>query len=164
MAKYDTTIQSQQASLRTLELQVGHLADELKTWPQRKLPSDIEQSRREGKEQVQVVALRCGKPLDEKKEKSTHKKMEKSSDEEDNLAGVRKKDSPQEGIKKPTSQSNPPFKPPPSLPQRLRQKNQEIQFKKFPEMLKQLHINIPLVKALEQMSNYLYQKEKIVRI
>lgn len=49
----------------------------------------------------------------------------------------------------------PPFKPLlPSFSQRLRQKNLEVQYKKFLEVLKQLHVNIPLVEALEQMSNY----------
>ncbi|XP_022150853.1 uncharacterized protein LOC111018898 [Momordica charantia] len=36
----------------------------------------------------------------------------------------------------------------------LQKKNQEGQFKRFLEVLKQIHINIPLVEALEQMSTY----------
>ncbi|GMI67981.1 hypothetical protein HRI_000467400 [Hibiscus trionum] len=41
-----------------------------------------------------------------------------------------------------------------SFPQRLKRKKQEYQFKKFLDILKQVHINIPLVEAIEQMSNY----------
>ena len=47
-----------------------------------------------------------------------------------------------------------PEVPPPPFPQRLRKTNQDKQFGKFLEILKQLHINIPLVEALQQMTNY----------
>ncbi|XP_022156989.1 uncharacterized protein LOC111023818 [Momordica charantia] len=43
---------------------------------------------------------------------------------------------------------------PPPYPQRLQKKNQDVQFDQFLEVLKQLHINIPLLEALEQMPNY----------
>ncbi|KAI3678307.1 hypothetical protein L6452_37594 [Arctium lappa] len=39
-------------------------------------------------------------------------------------------------------------------PQRLRNQRDELQFKKFLDVFKQLHINIPLVEAIEQMTNY----------
>ena len=42
----------------------------------------------------------------------------------------------------------------PPFPQRLKKKNDEGQFKKFLNVLKQLHINILLVEALEQMPSY----------
>ncbi|XP_062085342.1 uncharacterized protein LOC133791428 [Humulus lupulus] len=45
-------------------------------------------------------------------------------------------------------------KPPPPFPQRFRKQQQDGQFRKFLDVLKQLHINIPLVEALEQMPNY----------
>ncbi|XP_038896389.1 uncharacterized protein LOC120084651 [Benincasa hispida] len=38
---------------------------------------------------------------------------------------------------------------------RLMKKNNEHQFKSFLELLKQLHINIPLIEALEQMATYM---------
>ncbi|KAI3716246.1 hypothetical protein L6452_23455 [Arctium lappa] len=40
------------------------------------------------------------------------------------------------------------------FPERLKTKNVDEQFKKFLDVFKQLHINIPLVEALEQMPNY----------
>ncbi|KAH9781214.1 hypothetical protein KPL71_008370 [Citrus sinensis] len=46
------------------------------------------------------------------------------------------------------------FRHPPPFPQRFQKQNQDKQFSKFLEVLKQLHINIPFVEALDQMSNY----------
>ena len=47
-----------------------------------------------------------------------------------------------------------PERHPQPLPQRPRKANQDKQFDKFLEILKQLYINISLVEALQQMSNY----------
>ena len=41
------------------------------------------------------------------------------------------------------------IKIPPPFPQKLVKKNQDSHFKKFFEILKQLHINITLIDALE---------------
>ncbi|XP_028785018.1 uncharacterized protein LOC114740933 [Neltuma alba] len=38
-----------------------------------------------------------------------------------------------------------------SFPQRFRKKEEDVQFKKFVDMFKQLHINIPFAEALDQM-------------
>ncbi|KAM6546198.1 hypothetical protein CsatB_026934 [Cannabis sativa] len=58
----------------------------------------------------------------------------------------------------PDSQQSAPVcsspKPPLPFPQRFQKQQQDGQFKKFLDVLQQLHINIPLVEALEQMSNY----------
>ncbi|XP_060973864.1 uncharacterized protein LOC133039082 [Cannabis sativa] len=63
MAKNDAVIQSQACSLRNLELQLGHLANELKARPQGSLPSNTENPRRDGKEQCKSIQLRSGKHL-----------------------------------------------------------------------------------------------------
>lgn len=52
MAKTDAAIQTHQASLRNLEVQMGQIANELKVRPLGKLPSDTESSKKERKEQV----------------------------------------------------------------------------------------------------------------
>lgn len=39
----------------------------------------------------------------------------------------------------------------PPYPKRLQKENQDVRFRKFLDVLKQLHIDIPLVEALEQM-------------
>ncbi|KAM6543087.1 hypothetical protein CsatB_007534 [Cannabis sativa] len=137
MAKIDAVIQSQVASLRNLELQLGHLANELKARPQGSLPSDTKNPRRDGKEQCKSIQLRSGK----------HPKNYEEEIKVDTAKG-----------QQPNSQqsalvcSSP--KPPLPFPQRFRKQQQDGQFKKFLDVLKQLHINIPLVEALEQMPNY----------
>nr|XP_009766432.1 PREDICTED: uncharacterized protein LOC104217801 [Nicotiana sylvestris] len=45
-------------------------------------------------------------------------------------------------------------RPPPPYPQRLTKQKNKNQFKKFIEMIKSLSINVPLVKALEQIPGY----------
>ena len=47
-----------------------------------------------------------------------------------------------------------PEYPPPPFPQRLKKIHEEKQFSKFLDVLKQLHINVPLIEALQQMPNY----------
>ncbi|XP_062075667.1 uncharacterized protein LOC133779768 [Humulus lupulus] len=54
----------------------------------------------------------------------------------------------QNAREKPMSKPSPPF------PQRFQKQQQDGQFRRFLDVLKQLHINIPLVEALEQMPNY----------
>ncbi|XP_062103694.1 uncharacterized protein LOC133814794 [Humulus lupulus] len=44
--------------------------------------------------------------------------------------------------------------PPPPFPQRFQKQQRDGQLWRFLDVLKQLHINIPLVEALEQMPNY----------
>ncbi|KAK8574494.1 hypothetical protein V6N12_062184 [Hibiscus sabdariffa] len=46
------------------------------------------------------------------------------------------------------------IRPPPPFPKRLKKHKQDYQFKKFFDILKQVHINLPLVDALQQMPNY----------
>ena len=64
MAKNDALIQSQAATLKNLENQMGQLATELRNRPQGTLPSNTENPRNLGKEHIKVVALRSGKTLE----------------------------------------------------------------------------------------------------
>ncbi|XP_038896669.1 uncharacterized protein LOC120084930 [Benincasa hispida] len=59
--------------------------------------------------------------------------------------------------RKPAVPLNPPFA------RRLMKKNDEQQFKRFLELLRQLNINIPLVEALEQMPKYVKFFNDILR-
>ncbi|XP_061344398.1 uncharacterized protein LOC133290339 [Gastrolobium bilobum] len=55
-------------------------------------------------------------------------------------------------------------RPPPPFPQRLQKQKQDTQFRKFLDLLKQLHVNIPFVDALEQMPTYVkFMKEILSR-
>ena len=56
--------------------------------------------------------------------------------------------------KKKPLEAKPKYVPPPPFPQRLKKYQDDGQFKKFLEMFKQLHINIPFAEALEQMPKY----------
>ncbi|XP_062088447.1 uncharacterized protein LOC133795008 [Humulus lupulus] len=159
MAKNDVVIQSQAASLRNLEIQLGHLANDLKNRPQGSLPSDTKNPRRDGKEQCKAINLRSGKNLEVNEEETKGSKEPTSIQTEG------------ETSKKPTSAAaefspvdtasdqhstaeKTLHKPPPPFPQRFKKQQQDGQFRKFRDVLKQLHINIPLVEALEQMPNY----------
>ncbi|KAK9043423.1 hypothetical protein V6N11_071768 [Hibiscus sabdariffa] len=46
------------------------------------------------------------------------------------------------------------IRPPSPFPQSLKKQKQDYQFKKFFDILKQVHINLPLVEALHQIPNY----------
>ena len=64
MAKNDALIQSQAATLKNLEIQVGQLATELRNRTQGTLPSDTGNPRNLGKEHIKAVALWSGKILE----------------------------------------------------------------------------------------------------
>ncbi|XP_062075567.1 uncharacterized protein LOC133779647 [Humulus lupulus] len=141
IVKNEAIIQSQAASLRNLENQVGQLANELRNRPHGTLPSDTENPRSIGKEHCKAVTLRNGKELEKDKTESGH-----------------------EGIPQHCQPASSISKKPPPFPQRFQKQKLDSQFKKFLDMLKQLHINIPLVEALEQMPNYVkFMKDILTR-
>ncbi|XP_062110242.1 uncharacterized protein LOC133822051 [Humulus lupulus] len=159
MAKNDAVIQSQAASLRNLEIQLGHLANDLKNRPQGSLPSDTETPRRDGKEQCKEINLRSGKNLEVNEEKTKGSKeptsIQTEGETSKKLASAAAEFSPVDTASGQHSTVEKTLhKPPPPFPQRFKKQQQDDQFRKFLDVLKQLHINIPLVEALEQMPNY----------
>ncbi|XP_062104400.1 uncharacterized protein LOC133815598 [Humulus lupulus] len=157
IVKNEAMIQSQATSMRNLETQVGQLANELRNRPQGVLPSDTENPRNVGNEHCKVVILRIGNGLENSKkfaghedEPSSIQNNEKVSEDAENS---RKLASTQNAAASEPPQSSPEIQKLP-FPQRFQKQKQESQFKRFLDMLKQLHINIPLVEALEKMSNY----------
>ena len=52
--------------------------------------------------------------------------------------------------------------PPPLFLQRLKKQINELQFKKFVDILDQLHIEVPLLEAIEQMHTYAKFLKEIV--
>ncbi|KAG8501049.1 hypothetical protein CXB51_003148 [Gossypium anomalum] len=142
MAKNDAT-------LRNLENQVGQLATELRNRPQGALPSDTKNLRNPGKEHCKALTLRSRETVEPNIIEAEKEHVEaQDSEEPTNPLAVELP--PKINQLVPTSV----YKPPPPYPQRLQKQKQEVQFKKFLDVLKQLHINIPLVEALEQMPNY----------
>ncbi|KAL5580892.1 hypothetical protein UlMin_013334 [Ulmus minor] len=132
MARNDAVIQSQTASLRNLENQVGQLANELKNRPPGTLPSNTKSPKRDGKEHSE------------------------NSGENSDKSGANAAAMPQ--------QNDQQKRPPPPFPQRFKKQQQDHQFRRFLDVLKQLHINIPLVEALEQMPNYVkFMKDMLTK-
>lgn len=53
-------------------------------------------------------------------------------------------------------------RPPPPFPQKLRKQKEEDCFKKFIDMLKQVHINLPLVDVIQGIPKYAKYVKDIV--
>ena len=166
MARTDAVIQSHSASLRNLENQLGQIASALSNRPQGSLPSNIENPRQNGKEQCQAISLRSGKQLEPvSKSKGVHKEptsiqenLEQTQQQEEPVTDQKARlfqnaTAPASAQHSATAETS-NIRPPPPFPQRFQQQHKDKQFRKFLDVLKQLHINIPLVEALEQMPNY----------
>ncbi|KAL5558150.1 hypothetical protein UlMin_034361 [Ulmus minor] len=164
MARNDAVIQSQAASLRNLENQVGQLANELKNRPPGTLPSNTESPKRDRKEHCKAITLRGGKTLEapEIKEKS-QKELVSRQEEENNEQGNVEKESREAGNSGENSEKSGANAA--AMPQQNdQQKRPPPPFPQFLDVLKQLHINIPLVEALEQMPNYVkFMKDMLTK-
>ncbi|KAA3466889.1 Aspartic peptidase [Gossypium australe] len=113
-------------TLRNLKNQVDQLPNELRNRPQGASPSNTEKPRSSGKEHGKVVALRSGRSLEPK-----------VVEVEDKPVVVQNKEEVQLGVETPT----------------LKKPNSNTQFKRILNVLKQMHISIPFVEALEQIPN-----------
>ncbi|XP_062094356.1 uncharacterized protein LOC133800415 [Humulus lupulus] len=172
IVKNEAMIQSQAASLRNLENQVGQLANELRNRPHGTLPSDTENPRSMGKEHCKAVTLRSRKELEKEKTESGHEgepssiQINEEFQKDAELPSAQKSASAQDtaGIPQHCQPTSSISKKPPPFPQRFQKQKLDSQLKKFLDMLKQLHINIPLVEALEQMPNYVkFMKDILTR-
>ncbi|XP_022158490.1 uncharacterized protein LOC111024970 [Momordica charantia] len=139
MTRNDALIQSQAAVFRNLEVQLGQMANKLKNRP-RVQTDKMEHHAEPQLENIEEDTAE-NMPIDEDKRKRA---AEAEPAKEVSIeTQVHKK------VKVPVE-----YRSPPLYPQRLQKKTQDLQFDRFLEVLKQLHINIPLVEALEQMPNY----------
>ncbi|KAL5560827.1 hypothetical protein UlMin_037038 [Ulmus minor] len=174
MSKTETHIQNQGVTLRNLENQVGQLATALSSRPSGALPSNTENPQRDGKEHAKAITLRSGNtlevpeaskrtqkesdlvqeevPTEQAKNQQENRKVENSAEKSDAENSV----VPQQSHQQP--------RPPPPFPQRFQKQQQDKKFQKFLDVLKQLHINIPFVEALEQMPNYVkFMKDMLMK-
>ena len=155
---------------------MGQLATQMNVLTRGSLPSDtIPNPRNKGKEECKVITLRSGKRVDnESKPQGVNKESqsdivfdEKAKVDENILVDenvsakknvVESKDKVQHkdggDDKAKPYEAKPKYVSPPPFPQRLKKYQDDGQFKKFLEMFKQLHINIPFAEALEQMPKY----------
>ncbi|XP_038874903.1 uncharacterized protein LOC120067407 [Benincasa hispida] len=129
--------------------------EELKNRQPEVLPSNTKTlGNKNGKEQCHAVTLRSGRALEERRMNSRSssplkERITRSMDQEERTPETTSHSEPStSNTRKPKVTLNAPF------PRRLMKKNDEQQFKCFLKLLKQLHINIPLIEALEQMPTY----------
>ncbi|KAK8515909.1 hypothetical protein V6N12_016215 [Hibiscus sabdariffa] len=144
MERTEMKLQNHDATLKSLETQVGQISQILNTRPIGGFPSDTEA----------IAATDKSAEVDEPAETSEdHYDPHNTSKGESSAKSSHTKPDKLEDIR-----------PPPSFPQRLKKQKQDYQFKKFFDILKQVHINLPLVEALQQMPNYAkFLKDMVTR-
>ena len=154
MQQQATQLNNQAAQLRSLEAQMGQMANLLTERQPGSLPSNSEVNpRRDGNEHVKAVTLRSGKDLETKEKPSTTEEVEAenviqpSRSDDTNKEQLQEKQSEEKTIEAKASIPVP-------YPQRLKKHTLDKQFTKFMDVFKKLHINIPFVDALEQMPSY----------
>ncbi|XP_073291028.1 uncharacterized protein [Primulina huaijiensis] len=135
------------ATMKSLETQIGQLANALKDQNRGHFLSNTEVNPRE---QCKVVTLRSGKEIGIP---DTAEENVEILVEEDDGKGVstaeEKVEEPNKVIERqPLPKANLPY------PQRFKKKGLDDLFAKFLDIFKKVHINIPFADALEQMPNY----------
>src|SRR3954464_14412704 len=167
----DMLLKNQSASIKNLEMQMGQIHNLLANRQQGTLPSDTEKNPRE---QVNAITLRSGTTYAEPRVKVVpnevvkrnvvpeEKGKEMEAEEEQARAKEekeREKARVDEGVKRYQEKYDRlPF------PGRLKKQTDDIHYRKFLEMFRGLHINIPFADVLEQMPRYAkYLKEMITK-
>ncbi|KAK8684161.1 hypothetical protein V6N13_040192 [Hibiscus sabdariffa] len=174
MDRTEMKLQNHDATLKSLETQVGQISQILSSRPIGGFPSDTEVAKGATHEQCNAITTRSGKIL-----KNNHGETAVNPPPATDTpaeADAPAQASEDHQIPQPTmgessaesshDQSDKPeeIRPPPPFPQRLKKQKQDYQFKKFLDILKQVHINLPLVEALQQMSNYAkFLKDMVTR-
>ncbi|KAK8627984.1 hypothetical protein V6N13_063698 [Hibiscus sabdariffa] len=140
-------------------------------------PSDTEVAKGATHEQCKAITTRSGKILTQMSNQrgtaaspsaaiDTPAEADGSaqtSEDHSNPHNTNKGESSTESSQSKTDKSEDTRSPPP-FPQRLKKQKQDYQFKKFFDILKQVHINLPLVEALQQMPNYAkFLKDMVTR-
>ena len=154
MQQQATQLNNQAAQLRSLEAQMGQMANLLTERQPGSLPSNSEVNpRRDGNEHVKAVTLRSGKDLETKEKPSVTEEVEA----EKVIQPSQSDDTNKEQFKEKQSEENTTeakASTPVPYPQRLKKHKLDKQFTKFMDVFKKLHINIPFADALEQMPSY----------
>ncbi|KAL5573542.1 hypothetical protein UlMin_023139 [Ulmus minor] len=174
MNKTETHIQNQGVALRNLENQVGQLATALSSRPSGALPRNTESPQRDGKEHAKAITLRSGNTVEVPEARKRAQKesdlvqeeviTEQEKNQQENIEvenSAEKSDADASVVPQQTLQQH---RPPPPFPQRFQKQQQDKKFRKFLDVLKQLHINIPFVETLEQMPNYVkFMKDMLTK-
>ncbi|KAL5568115.1 hypothetical protein UlMin_024690 [Ulmus minor] len=174
MNKTETHIQNQGVALRNLENQVGQLATALSSRPSGALPSNTENPQRDGKEHAKAITLQSGNTVEiPEASKRTQKESdlvqegvitEQVKNQQENREVENSAEKSDADVSVVPQQIHQQRRPPPPFPQRFQKQQQDKKFQKFLDVLKQLHINIPFVEALEQMPNYVkFMKDMLMK-
>ncbi|KAK8547445.1 hypothetical protein V6N12_031582 [Hibiscus sabdariffa] len=159
-------LQNHDATLKSLETQVGQISQMLNTRPIGGFPSDTEVAKGATHEQCKAITTRSGRILEPTTKQagtaaSPSATTDTPAEAESPAMADRDHEDPHTTTGEPSAESSHTYtdkpeesRPPPPFPQRLKKQKQDYQFKKFFDILKQVHINLPLVEALQQMPNY----------
>ncbi|KAG9450627.1 hypothetical protein H6P81_010592 [Aristolochia fimbriata] len=151
----EASLKNQEASIRSLEIQVGQLANVISGRNQGTVPSNSETN---PKEHIKAITLRSGKVLEEKKqpqveEDKPNQQQDKEREEHDEGKEVSQqhKQKGKSSISLSNAEINVDTLP---YPERAKKDKLEDKFSKFIDIFKKLEINIPFVEALMQMPQY----------
>ncbi|KAL4352618.1 hypothetical protein GQ457_06G006820 [Hibiscus cannabinus] len=145
MDRTEMKLQNHDATLKSLETQVGQISQLLSNRQMGGFPSDTEVAKGATHEQCKAITTRSGKILKDNKE-GTADNPSPATDTPVTADAPAKADEDHNTLLPTTSQK------------------QDYQFKKFLDILKQVHINLPLVEALQQMPNYAkFLKDMVTR-
>ncbi|KAL8099159.1 hypothetical protein AgCh_031725 [Apium graveolens] len=136
---------SQVVSIKTLENQIGQIANTVLNRQPGTLPSDTEvPGRKEAKEQVKAITLRSGKVDDAEKAKDGEDEVVDEEEKQKEKAAEPRKTTIEHTLPEGNTGEKQLY-PPPPVPKKLQQQKLDKQFGKFLEVFKKLHINIPFV-------------------
>ncbi|XP_049381214.1 uncharacterized protein LOC125845717 [Solanum stenotomum] len=136
-AKLAADVSNNQLVTQNLEKQFGQFASAQNSRPQGGLPGNTDPNPK----QVNVVSTRSGLPLEELMPKAkTAKEKGKQADKAE-PSELRVNEEPK-------------AKPPPPFPQKFKKQKEEECFSKFIELLKQVHVNLPLINVLQGIPKY----------
>ena len=159
MQQQATQLNNQAAQQRSLEAQLGQMANLLTERQPGSLPSNSEVNpRRDGNEHVKAVTLRSGKELEAQLQPPVIEQLETEEITPPQRKDDADKEQPQEKQSSGTSVETKASIPVP-YPQRLKKHKLDKQFTKFMDVFKKLHINIPFADALEQMPYVKFMKD-----
>ncbi|KAK8974684.1 hypothetical protein V6N11_013150 [Hibiscus sabdariffa] len=175
MDRTEMKLQNHDATLKSLETQVGQIPQILSSRHIGGFPSDTEVAKGATHEQCKAITTGSGKILTSNQMGTTaspsatidtpaeaDEPAQTSEDQCDPLNTTTVESSVESSHAR--SDKSEEIRPPPLFPQRLKKQKQDYQFKKFLDILKQVHINLPLVEALQQMPNYAkFLKDMVTR-
>ncbi|GMI81004.1 hypothetical protein HRI_001769700 [Hibiscus trionum] len=173
MDKTEMWMTNHEATLKSLETQMGQVSQHINPRQTEGFPSNTENARQPTHEQCKAITTRSGNKLPgPEKEVETVKKPALDRPAEEAASTGNKQPAADEPVttaeatEEKNDEPKPPqirmqwegrivdYRPPPPFPQRLQQVKQESQLKKIYDIFKQVHINISLLDAMREMPGY----------